>query len=99
MIDAFALAFFRGRLPLAFLGIFLAIGALGLTVVIALFMAPRLRWNATLRFPWSASGPLGRFQEGFVRAHGNLPLLFGITAGLWLFESARLYLPRIESHR
>jgi len=38
------------------------------------------------------AGPLGRFQEGFVQAPGNLPLLFAITAGLWLFESARLYL-------
>ena len=92
LIDAFALAFFRGSLPPAFLGVFLAIGALGLTVVIALFMAPRLRWNLGSRLPWLASGPLGRFQEGFVQAPGNLPLLFAITAGLWLFESARLYL-------
>jgi hypothetical protein len=92
LIDAFALAFFRGSLPPAFLGVFLAIGALGLTLVVALFMAPRLRWNLGSRLPWLASGPLGRFQEGFVQAPGNLPLLFGITAGLWLFESARLYL-------
>jgi len=92
LIDGFALAFFRGNLPTAFLGVFLVMGVLGLAVIIALVAAPHLRWNVASRFPWLAGGPLGRFQEGFVQAPGNLPLLFAITAGLWLFESARLYL-------
>ena len=92
LIDGFALAFFRGSLPAAFFGIFLVMGVLGLAVIIALVAAPHLRWDAASRLPWLTAGPLGRFQEGFVQAPGNLPLLFAITAGLWLFESARLYL-------
>lgn len=92
LVDAFALAFFKGDLPPAFLGLFLAIGALGLTVIVALFAAPHLRLNPLSRFPWLAAGPLARFQEGFLQAPGNLPLLLMSTACLWLFESARLYL-------
>lgn len=88
LIDAFALAFFKGSLPTTFLGLFLAIGALGLAVIIALFAAPHLRWNVGARLPWLAAGPLGRFEEGFVQAPGNLPLLLMSTGCLWLFESA-----------
>lgn len=92
LIDSFALLLFRGSLPSAFLGIFIAIAVVALAVIVALVAAPRVRWNVVARFPALVRGPVDRFRAGFVEAPGNLPLLFGVTAALWLFESARLYL-------
>jgi glycosyltransferase 2 family protein len=92
LIDGFALLLFRGSLPSAFLGVFVAAAAVAFSVIVALFAARRLRRKMATRLPPRVEGPIARFRAGFSDAPGNLPLLFGVTAGLWLFESARLYL-------
>jgi glycosyltransferase 2 family protein len=92
LIDGFALLLFRGSLPSAFLGVFIVTAVAAVSVIVALLAAPHVRWSVAAHLPARVGGPVERFRAGFVEAPGNLPLLFGMTAALWLFEAVRLYL-------
>ncbi|HYM49169.1 MAG TPA: lysylphosphatidylglycerol synthase transmembrane domain-containing protein [Candidatus Limnocylindrales bacterium] len=92
LIDGFAVLLFRGSPPPPFLGIFIAIAVLASSILGALLASRHLGWSVMGRLPQRVRGPVARFRAGFQDAPGNLPLLVGTTAALWLFESARLYL-------